>query len=191
MWLCKILKGENHLMNFLDLFLLVPLAYGAYTGFQRGVLVEIISVIGFVVSIILGFKLLNEAIAFVSPYVSESIARKFLPYIGFSSIFILVIFIINRFGWLLRKSLRYTIFGSFDSMAGGVVGLFTYAFGISIFLWLLSALHINYPTKQQQTGSIIYPFLRPLAPQVMDKVADAIPKSDQLIEKVEKFRKGN
>ncbi|SDN08902.1 CvpA family protein [Siphonobacter aquaeclarae] len=175
-------------MNFLDLFLLLPLAYGAYTGFQRGVLVEIIAVVAFVVSIILGFKLLNEAIAFISPYVSETIARKFLPYIGFSGVFVLVIFTINRFGWLLRKSIRYTLMGSFDSMAGAVVGLFTYAFGVSLFLWLLSALHVGYPDKRQAAASMVYPVIRPLAPKVMDKVASAIPKQDRLIEKVDQWR---
>ncbi|OZI05298.1 colicin V production protein [Siphonobacter sp. BAB-5385] len=175
--------------NFLDLLLLVPLAYGAYTGFRRGVLVEIIAVIAFVVSLILGFKLLNEAIAFVAPYVGETVGRKFLPYIGFSSIFVLVIFTINRFGWLLRRSLRYTIFGSFDSMAGAVVGLFTYAFGISVFLWLLQALGMGFPNREQMTGSYVYPVIRPFAPKVLDKVSDAIPKRDRLIEKVEELRK--
>ncbi len=175
--------------NFLDLLLLIPLAYGAYTGFRRGVLVEIIAVIAFVVSIILGFKLLNEAIAFAAPYVGETIGRKFLPYIGFSSIFVLVIFTINRFGWLLRRSMRYTIFGSFDSMAGAVVGLFTYAFGISIFLWLLNALNMGLPKQEHIKGSYVYPIIRPFAPKVMDKVSDAIPKSDRLIEKVDQLRK--
>lgn len=175
-------------MNTLDLFLLLPLVYGAYTGFQRGVLVEIIAVIAFVVSLILGFKLLNEAIGFLSPYLNEGIARRFLPYIGFSGVFITVIFIINRFGWLLRKSIRYTILGGFDSMAGAAVGLFTYAFGISIFFWLLTTFRVNFPAEHLRKESLVYPVLRPLAPKVMEKVSAAIPQRDVLLEKVEELQ---
>lgn len=173
-------------MNPLDLILLVPLAWGAYTGYRRGVLVEIIAVIAFVVSLVLGFKLLNEAMAFLSPYLSERISRRFLPYIGFSGIFITVVFLINRFGWLLRKSLRYTIFGSFDSMAGAVVGLFTYAFGLSVFFWLLGTFKVDFPERRQTEGSYVYPIIRPLAPQVMNKLSEALPKGGKLMEKVER-----
>lgn len=73
-------------------------------------------------------------------------------------------------------------------MAGAVVGLFTYAFGVSLFLWLLSALHVGYPDKRQAAASMVYPVIRPLAPKVMDKVASAIPKQDRLIEKVDQWR---
>jgi membrane protein required for colicin V production len=172
-------------MNVTDLLLLLPLAYGAYTGFRRGVLVEIIAVVAFVVSLILGFKLLNEVIGLVAPYVGESVSRRFLPYIGFSGIFVTTIFLINRFGWLLRKSLRYTVFGSFDSMAGAAVGLFTYAFGMSVFFWLLATLSINFPKKQQTEASLVYPVIRPLAPQVMSKLADSIPKDGKLTDRLE------
>lgn len=172
-------------MKLIDLFLLLPLAYGAYTGFRRGVLVEIIAVVAFVVSLILGFKLLNEAIAFLAPHVGESISRRFLPYIGFSGIFITVIFVINRFGWLLRKSLRYTIFGSFDSMAGAVVGVFTYAFGLSVFFWLMVTLNVDFPKRQQTADSLVYPVIRPLAPKVMSKLADSIPQGGTLVDRVE------
>ncbi len=173
-------------MKPLDLLLLVPLAWGAYTGFRRGVLVEIIAVVAFVLGLILGFKLLGEAIAFLAPHVGETVAKRFLPYIGFSGIFITVIFVINRFGWLLRKSLRYTIFGSFDSMAGALVGLFTYAFGLSVFFWLMTTFRVDFPKRSQTEGSYVYPIIRPLAPQVMNKLSDAIPKGGKLVEKVER-----
>lgn len=172
-------------MKLIDLLLLLPLAYGAYTGFRRGVLVELIAVVAFVVSLLLGFKLLNEAIAFLAPHVGESISRRFLPYVGFSGIFITTIFLINRFGWLLRKSLRYTIFGSFDSMAGAVVGVFTYAFGLSVFFWLLVTLNINFPKSQQTAESYVYPVIRPLAPKLMSKLADSIPRDGKLVDRVE------
>lgn len=173
-------------MKPLDLILLVPLAWGAYTGFRRGVLVEIIAVVGFVLALILGFKLLNEAIAFLAPHVGEAVAKRLLPYLGFGGIFITVIFLINRFGWLLRKSLRYTIFGRFDSMAGAAVGLFTYAFGLSVFFWLMTTLRVDFPKRSQTEGSYVYPVILPLAPQVMNRLAEAIPKGGKLVEKVER-----
>ncbi|MFD2571213.1 CvpA family protein [Spirosoma soli] len=162
-------------MTTLDILMLIPLAWGAFNGYRKGLLVEIIAVIAFVVAMIVGFKFLAFGIDLLSPYISRELARKLLPWLGFSVIFFPTIFMINQMGFALRRSLKYTLLGTFDSVAGAAVGLFTWVFGISVILWLFSYMGVKMPARQTD-GAFLYPYIRPIAPKVMDKAAVWVPK---------------
>ncbi|GAB3777679.1 hypothetical protein GCM10028818_25270 [Spirosoma horti] len=162
-------------MNTLDLLMLVPLAWGAFNGYRKGLLVEIVAVIAFVVAMIVGFKFLAFGIELLSPYISRELARKILPWLGFSIIFFPTVVMINQMGFAIRRSLKYSVLGTFDSVAGATVGVFTWVFGISVILWLFSYMGIKMPARQTETA-LIYPYIRPIAPKVMDKAAVWVPK---------------
>ncbi|AQG81159.1 CvpA family protein [Spirosoma montaniterrae] len=155
--------------------MLIPLAWGAFNGYRKGLLVEIVAIIAFVVAMIVGFKFLAFGIDLLSPYISRELARKILPWLGFSIIFFPTVLMINRMGFALRRSLKYTLLGTFDSVAGATVGLFTWVFGISVILWLFSYMGVQMPPRQTE-GAFLYPYIRPVAPKVMDKAAVWVPK---------------
>ena len=162
-------------LNTLDLLMLVPLAWGAFNGYRKGLLVEIVAVIAFVVAMIVGFKFLAFGIELLSPYISRELARKLLPWLGFSVIFFPTVMMINQMGFAIRRSLKYSVLGTFDSVAGATVGIFTWIFGISVILWLFSYMGVKMPAQQTETA-LIYPYIRPIAPKVMDKAAVWVPK---------------
>ena len=162
-------------MATLDLLMLIPLAWGAFNGYRKGLLVEIVAVIAFVVAMIVGFKFLAFGIDLLSPYISREVARKILPWLGFSVIFFPTVFMINQMGFAIRRSLKFTVLGTFDSVAGATVGLFTWIFGISVILWLFGYMGVNIPPRQLD-GAFLYPYIRPIAPKVMDKAAVWVPQ---------------
>jgi membrane protein required for colicin V production len=162
-------------LNTLDLLMIIPLIWGAFNGYRKGLLVEIVAVIAFVVAMIVGFKFLAFGIELLSPYISRELARKLLPWLGFSVIFFPTVFMINQMGFALRRSLKYTLLGTFDSVAGAAVGLFTWVFGISVILWLFSYMGVRIPPRQTE-GAFLYAYIRPVAPQIMDKAAVWVPK---------------
>lgn len=155
--------------------MLIPLAWGAFNGYRKGLFVEIVAVIAFVIAMIVGFKFLAFGIELLSPYISREIARKILPWLGFSVIFFPTVLMINHMGSAIRRSLKYSMLGTFDSVAGATVGLFTWVFGISVILWLLSYMNVKMPLHQTETA-FLYPYIRPVAPKVMDKAAVWVPK---------------
>ncbi len=167
-------------MTTLDLIMCIPLAWGVFNGYRKGLLVEIVAVIAFVVAMIVGFKFLAFGIDLLSPYISRELARKILPWLGFSVIFFPTVYMINRMGFALRRSLKYTLLGTFDKVAGAAVGLFTWVFGISIILWLFSFMGIKIPPRQVD-GAFLYPYIRPIAPKVMDKAAVWVPQGLQTL----------
>ena len=83
-------------------------------------------------------------------------------------------------GWMLRRALRFTILGTIDGFAGAMVGIFTWLFGISTFLWLMSSIDIKIPEKMVKE-SITYPLVAKVAPTVISKVSDMIPAGGNII----------
>lgn len=167
-------------MNVLDLIFILPLLYGAYRGYQKGLFIEIIGVAAFIVAIVIGFKFLGYGMNLIAPVIGESLANRFLPYLSFTVIFFPTIFLINKMGWMLRRALRFTILGTIDGFAGALVGVFTWLFGISTFLWLMSSIDINIP-KKLADESLTYPVMKKVAPTVISKVSDWIPTGGNMI----------
>lgn len=167
-------------MNTLDMLMLIPLAWGAFNGYRKGLLIEIVGVAAFVLALIVGFKFLRFGTDLLAPYLTAELTRRILPLIGFSVIFFPTVFMVNRLGYSLRGMLRYTLLGTLDSMAGAAVGIFTWIFGISIFFWLLSTVGIDIPAQYRQE-SLLYEYVVPIAPQIISVISDWIPVGGNLI----------
>lgn len=167
-------------MKLLDVIILLPLLWGALHGYRKGLLIEIIGIAGMVVAMVLGFKFLGLGIEILTPYFGEGMAKKILPYVGFSVIFFPTIFLINQFGYTIRKSLRYSMLGTFDRFAGAMVGIFTWVFGISVFFWFVNLLGIKIPSHRTDE-TYLYPIVVPVAPHVITKALQLMPKGTDLI----------
>jgi membrane protein required for colicin V production len=167
-------------MNTLDLLILIPLAWGAFNGYRKGLLIEIVGVAAFVIAMIVGFKFLRFGTDLLAPYLTAELVRRFLPFVGFSVIFFPTIFMVNRIGYSMRSMLRYTLLGTLDNLAGAAVGIFTWVFGISVFFWLLSTIGIQIPPKYS-LESFLYDYLVPVAPRMISVISDWIPVGGNLI----------
>ena len=115
-------------MSILDIVLLIILALGAFSGFRKGFVMEIVSILAFILAIIGSFKLLQEGMTFMQE--QFDVSGKLLPYLTFIIIFILIILVVNLLGKALKKILDMTLLGSFDNLAGAVIGLFKWASGL-------------------------------------------------------------
>ncbi len=167
-------------MATIDILMLIPLAWGGFNGYRKGLLVEIVGVLAFILAMIVGLKFIRFGTDLLAPYLSSEITRRIVPYLGFSIIFFPTIFLVNRIGYSLRNMIKYSILGTFDNLAGAAVGVFTWLFGISVFFWLLSTINIQIPPKHAQ-GSILYPIVSPVAPAIISVVSDWIPIGGNMI----------
>lgn len=167
-------------MKLLDVLILVPLLWGALHGYRKGLLIEIIGIAGLVIAMILGFKFLGLGMEILTPHVSAGMARRILPYVGFSAIFFPTVFLLNQFGYKIRRSLRYSILGTFDSFAGAMVGVFTWVFGISVFFWLVNMIGVKIPAHRTE-DTWLYPLVVPVAPSVITKALSIMPEGTDLI----------
>lgn len=169
-------------MSAIDIVILLLLLLGAYKGYTKGLLLEIIGIIAFGVALVAGFKLLSWGIELINTHIS--IDESLLPYIAFLLLFAAIVIGINLLGKALKKVLDMTFFGTFDSLAGAIVGLFKWALAISVLIWLLNTLEVELPTEAL-AGSYVYPLLQPFAPQVFSTLGEVLPSTENLFQHVQ------
>lgn len=159
-------------MSKADIFILVIAAFGAWGGYKRGFLMEVVSLVGIVLGIFLGFKLMGAGMIFLEDHFDVN--RTTLPYITFIVIFLLVLFGVRLLGNLVKHSLDQTFLGTADQAMGATLGVFRTLFMLSVALWILDSLKLS-PRTEWVEGSWLYPFTATLAPTMADWLGNLIP----------------
>lgn len=169
-------------MSTIDLLLLIPIVLGAYNGFKRGLLVEVIGIVAFVLAIVFGFRFLGLSMDFVSQFIGKDISGRMLPYLSFLLIFFPTVFAINKVGWIFRKALRLTFLGTLDGLAGAAMGGILWFFGLSVLLWIASAIGVGFPDKYIEESEV-YPVLKNFAPNLVAKIAQHLPSLGEVFQR--------
>ena len=142
---------------------------------------EIVSILAFILAVIGAFKLLQVGMEFIQE--NFQLSGKLLPYLTFIIIFIAIIILTNLVGKSVKKMLDMTLLGSFDNLAGAIVGLFKWAFGISVLIWIFNYFQIN-PIVKYSEDSIVYPLVVSFAPTVVEYISAVLPFAKDLFSSV-------
>lgn len=167
-------------MKTLDIILLIPLIFGAYLGFTKGLLLEIFGVLAFILAIIGGFKLMETGMVYLSGYFENF--GQLLPFISFLIIFLAIILLVNMLGKLLKKMIDMTLLGGFDKFAGAIIGLIKWAIGLSILLWLVNNFGIELPGQDEEL--VLYPFLAELGPKLIASLDVVLPFAQDMLDSI-------
>lgn len=159
-------------MKVIDIIILVILVLGAFRGFQKGLLLEIVGLFGFFLGIIGGFQF--------TPFVAELIDGWFttvpglVPIISFIIVFVVIVLAVNLIGMVLKKTIDLTLLGAFDDLAGALAGIVKWGLALSFLLWLLSFFGFQL-ADQYIEGALLYPFIVGLAPWMIDTISIVLP----------------
>jgi len=159
-------------LSTIDIALIIIFLIGAFGGYRKGFLQELFSLVGIMLGILAGFKLMGAAIVMLSNH--YTINDKVLPYVAFGIVFLIVVVIVSLLGRLLKSSIEKTVLGNADQLAGSVLGLFKTAFMVSVLLWITTSLSFNIPDHLTE-DSWLYPITASLAPTVTSWVAELFP----------------
>jgi membrane protein required for colicin V production len=156
----------------IDIVLVIVFLVGAFSGYRKGFLAELFSLIGIILGILAGFKLMGIAMLMLSE--NYHVDEKILPYVAFGVVFLIVVILVSLLGKLLKSSLEKTVLGSADQVAGAVLGLLKMAFMASVFLWITSSVNVSVPLSWTK-DSWLYPFTASIAPELTTWVAQVFP----------------
>lgn len=171
-------------MNILDIIILVCLIIGAYSGFKKGLLQELVSLSAFFIAIIVGLKLLDAGVSLVSGLIEGY--DKVLPFVVFIVIFLVIVLILNLLGKAVKQVLDLTLLGSLDDLAGAVLGVFKWGIVISILFWIFGSLGISLPESAQE-DSYLYDPVTTIAPALFNFVSGVFPFIQEFFEKSQEF----
>lgn len=170
-------------MKTLDIILLVPLVFGAVLGYRKGLLIELIGIVAFVLAIIAGFKLMEVGMVYLEEYIDGF--NELLPFLSFLVIFLAIIILINMLGKLLKKMIDMTILGGFDSIAGAIVGVAKWAIGVSILLWLCNNFGFELPGQNEEL--VLYPYLAELGPNIISHLDTVLPFAQEMLDSIKEL----
>ncbi len=148
-------------MNWLDLIIAIPLLWGAYNGFKKGIIYMVLMIIGMVLGLYVAFKFsgLIEGVLAKNIHVSPEV----LPYIAFAVVFTSIVFIVVALSKLLEAILKSASLTSVNKVAGSLLGMAQYALIVSIVLWLVKSFEPRFyviPAKTQAESMTYSPVLK-------------------------------
>ena len=159
-------------MTTIDIVLIVFVAIGAFSGYRKGFLMELITLVGLILGILGGFKLMGHAMLMLDD--RFNIDEKVLPYIAFAVVFVVIIVVVALIGKMIQTWLDKTLLGSADKVAGAVLGMLKMTFMVSVVIWILDALQISVLDSMGE-DSKLYALTASVAPILTSWIAEVIP----------------
>ena len=104
--------------SYIDLFILIPLLFGLYKGFTRGLILSLATLLGLLLGIYGGVKF--------SHLTSNFLFEKFqidIPLVAFSVTFLIIVIGVYLLGKLLSKFVDVLALGFLNKLAGAFFGV--------------------------------------------------------------------
>lgn len=171
-------------MNIVDIILLILFVIGAFFGYKKGLILELISIAAFILAIYGGFKLLHIGMEYVSR-VYEGFGTL-LPFVAFLVLFVLIIIVVNIIGKILKKIIDWTPLGIIDNIAGALIGILKWAVAVTIFIWVITVLNLDFDS-QTLNDSKILAFTNKVLNQTIEFIGTIFPSFKDFISTIKEL----
>lgn len=169
-------------MSAFDIFLLIPLGIGAMQGYRRGLVLEVASLLAFVLGVVGGLALLNDAIPLVRQYVGE--AFGLLPLVSFGLVFAGIVWGVHLLSSFIKKAVHLTPLGVLDNLGGAASGVLKWVLGLSLLLHGIGLAGLQVISPQLVAGSQVLPIVREATPVALRLVSFVLPFAGTLLDKL-------
>jgi len=174
-------------MNYLDIIICIPLVWGLYKGFTKGLIIETATIIAFALGVWGGIKF--------SDYIANKFTEWFdwhspyLPILSFALTFILIIASVFLIAKLVQRMVEGMALSAINKIAGSIVGALKFAMIMSVLIFVMDAIEQSYPliSFKAKEESLLYKPVGKIAPTLIpalnkSKVAELIPKPEAEID---------
>jgi membrane protein required for colicin V production len=176
-------------MTALDILLLLPLGIGAVKGYRRGLVLEVVSLLAFVLAVVGGLSLLSAAVPLVRQYVGNAFGM--LPLVSFALVFVGIMCGVHLLGGLLKTAVHLTPLGVLDNLLGGVAGVLKWILGLSLLLHGTGLAGVHLLSPSLVAGSQVLPIVRQATPLALQITGYVLPfAQDLLVRMRQAFVKG-
>jgi membrane protein required for colicin V production len=170
-------------VNFLDIFAIFVLAYGAYKGFKNGVLIEVAGLVGLIIGFWAGMRL---AFLFAHYYRANfHLPEKWVPAIAFFTAFAIGLGSVYLAGWAATKLFNMASLELPNKLAGMGFGILKWGFLLGAFFSIIGNSEIL--GKETVEGSASYPVLTTYSKVVQGYTIGLIPAARNVLDDMEEY----
>ncbi|NOZ46293.1 MAG: CvpA family protein [Chlorobi bacterium] len=169
-------------MNVIDLIIVIPLAWSAYKGFSKGLIVSIASLLALLLGVYGAIKFSD----ITSGYLIQNFdfSSQYLPIISFAITFILIVVAVHLLARVLDKIVKAVALGFINRISGALFGIIKTAFILSVILTLINKFDekTGVISPELKESSLLYIPLTGFAPLVFpyldfEKINGYVPES--------------
>ncbi|MDZ7717784.1 MAG: CvpA family protein [Balneolaceae bacterium] len=168
-------------MNFLDIIIILPIAYFAYKGFDRGFIKEVFGIVGIVLAVYISFEYMGTISGILAPHVENRDRSTIVTGI---ILFIIIVAAVQIVGFALERFIDVVQLGFLNKLAGMIFAGLKIAVIISATLLLLAGMGV--PSEETTSNSVSYPVVIYVAPAAFDIVAAMVPGTENFINTIER-----
>jgi membrane protein required for colicin V production len=163
-------------MNSIDIIICIPLIWGLYKGFTKGLIIEAATFVAFGLGIWAGI--------YFSDFVSKKIIQQFnwhsiyLPIISFAITFLGIIILVYFIAKLVQRLAEGMALGIFNKIGGAIFGVLKFAMILSVIIFMMDAIEKSYPLIKFKTKeeSVLYKPLGKVAPMLIPAMREKLEK---------------
>jgi membrane protein required for colicin V production len=154
-------------MNYLDIIICIPVAWGLYKGFMKGFILEVAMLFALLGAIWVAVNFSD----FITCFAREKFGwnSTYLPVISFVSLFIGVLAGVFVLAKLLERSIDAASLGPVNKFLGALFGAFKFVLILSVVFFMIDAVEKSYPllSSDKKAKSLLYKPVALIAPVVI------------------------
>jgi membrane protein required for colicin V production len=154
-------------MNYLDIAICIPIAWGLYKGFMKGFILEVAMLFALLGAIWVAVNFSD----FITRFGHEKFGWNFtyLPVISFIVLFIGVLAGVYLLAKLIERSIDAAALGPVNKVLGALFGAFKFVLIISVIFFMMDAVERSYPllSSEKKSKSLLYKPVVAIAPVVI------------------------
>ena len=156
-------------MNYLDVFIAVPLIWGLYKGLTRGIIKELASLLGLALGIYGALRFSEQFHLLIQE--NTSIDESFIPIIAFAVTFLIIILMVRVLGLILDKIIKIVALGLISRMLGGIFGMLKMALITSALLLIVNSIdqQLEIIPKEQKKKALLYQPISEIIPFLLNE----------------------
>lgn len=167
----------------IDIIFFAILVIAVIKGLRKGLAVALFSIVAFIIGLAAAIKLSAVVAAYLERNVDVS--GQWLPALSFLLVFIVVVVLVNLGGRLVEKTFEMAFLGWVNRLGGAVFYMLLYTIIFSVFLFY--AERMNLLKQETISHSIVFPYIKPLGPAVINVFGKIIPLFKDSFDQLESF----
>ncbi len=156
---------------WIDIIVVILCLLALFKGLSNGLVLAVFSFLSYLIGLAAALKFSAVVAAYLGHH--WSVNGRWLPFLAFSLIFILVVFLVRLGARAIESVIQVATLGWLNKGCGILLYAFLYLFIFSIVLFYGEQLHVF--RKETAAASVTYPYLYKIAPLVMEWLAGIIP----------------
>jgi len=160
-------------MNYIDIILCIPLVWGLYKGFTKGLVIEAASLVAFGAGVWGGIHFSDYSAAKISEWFSWQ--SPYLPIVSFAITFLIIVIVVYFIAKLIQRMVEGMALGAINKIGGAIFGSLKFALVMSVIIFVLNAIEKSYPviSFEAKKGSLLYEPISKIAPLLIPTLKDS------------------